>query len=66
MYWLYFAHLRPFLIIGVVVSLVHWKMGVKLNAILIQNIGAAQNMVSVEALKSIVSVTPASTIGPSK
>ena len=66
MYWLYFAHLRPFLIIGVVVSLVHWKMGVKLNAILIQNIGAVQNMVSVEALKSIVSVTHASTIGPSK
>ena len=66
MYWLYFAHLQPFLIIGVVVSLVHWKMGVKLNAILIQNIGAVQNMVSVEALKSIVSVTRASTIGPSK
>ena len=55
-----------FYIIGVVVSLVHWKMGVKLNAILIQNIGAVQNMVSVEALKSIVSVTRASTIGPSK
>ena len=39
-------------------------MGAKLNAILIPNIGAVQNMVSVEVLKNIVSVIRASTIGP--